>query len=124
MMLSLNFCQPMSPGGRGNCRRYRHQDWDKEGRGENCNKLPSAILEIEGGKSYEAFAIFITTTSQVAANDVVITITGKREGIKQATFIMSKIVKSNLHKLNTNSMSLSYKDVKTAKPKKAGVTVE
>ena len=61
---------------------------------------------------------------QVAANDVVITITGKREGIKQATFIMSKIVKSNLHKLNQNSMSLSYKDVKTAKPKKAGVTVE
>ena len=64
------------------------------------------------------------TLVQVAANDVVITITGKREGIKQATFIMSKIVKSNLHKLNQNSMSLSYKDVKTAKPKKAGVTVE
>ena len=61
---------------------------------------------------------------QVAANDVVITITGKREGIKQATFIMSKIVKSNLHKLNQNSMSLSYKDVKTAKPKIAGVTVD
>ena len=55
---------------------------------------------------------------------MVITITGKREGIKQATFIMSKIVKSNLHKLNQNSMSLSYKDVKTAKPKIAGVTVD
>ena len=81
-------------------------------------------LKIEGGKTNEAFAISIAITSQVAANDVVITITGKREGIKQATFIMSKIVKSNLHKLNTNSMSLSYKDVKTAKPKKAGVTVE
>ena len=87
-------------------------------------KILSAILKIEGDKTNEAFAIFITITSQVAANDVVITITGKREGIKQATFIMSKIVKSNLHKLNTNSMSLSYKDVKTAKPKKAGVTVE
>ena len=81
-------------------------------------------LKIEGGKTNEAIAIFIAIALQVAANDVVITITGKREGIKQATFIMSKIVKSNLHKLNTNSMSLSYKDVKTAKPKKAGVTVE
>ena len=89
-----------------------------------ANKLLLAISKNEGGKTNEAFAIFIAITSQVAANDVVITITGKREGIKQATFIMSKIVKSNLHKLNTNSMSLSYKDVKTAKPKKAGVTVE
>ena len=123
-MLFVNFCQPTCPGGRGNCRRYRYQDWNKKGRGKNCNKLPPAILKIGGGKTIEAFAIFTAITSQVAANDVVITITGKREGIKQATFIMSKIVKSNLHKLNTNSMSLSYKDVKTAKPKKAGVTVE
>ena len=120
----VNFCQPICPGGGGNCRRYRHQDWNKEGRGKNYNKLLLTTIKIEGDKTNEAFTIFIAITSQVAANDVVITITGKREGIKQATFIMSKIVKSNLHKLNTNSMSLSYKDVKTAKPKKAGVTVE
>ena len=86
--------------------------------------MQQIIISSFSSKTNEAFAIFTAITSQVAANDVVITITGKREGIKQATFIMSKIVKSNLHKLNTNSMSLSYKDVKTAKPKKAGVTVE
>jgi len=95
-------------------------------------KIPRGMLEYVvgmAGKVAEGIADDTGTRigikkAEVAANDVVITITGKREGIKQATFIMSKIVKSNLHKLNQNSMSLSYKDVKTAKPKKAGVTVE
>ena len=85
-------------------------------------RIENSSLESDQGSRIQNWNL--SCFLQVAANDVVITITGKREGIKQATFIMSKIVKSNLHKLNQNSMSLSYKDVKTAKPKKAGVTVE
>ena len=57
---------------------------------------------------------------EAGSRDVIITITGKREGIKQATFIMAKIVKSNIHKLNLSSSSLD----KTTKKKVAGITVE
>jgi hypothetical protein len=53
-----------------------------------------------------------------------ITLTGKRDGIKQATFIMSKIVKSNIHKLNLSSNTLTVRDKKIVKPKKAGLEVE
>ena len=37
---------------------------------------------------------------ELGAKDVFITITGKKEGIKQAQYIMANIVKSNMHKLN------------------------
>ena len=40
---------------------------------------------------------------ELGARDIFITITGKREGIKQAQYIMANIVKSNMHKLNLTS---------------------
>merc|ERR1719471_2727785 len=45
----------------------------------------------------------------MGARDVMITITGKREGVEQATFIMANIVKSNMHRLNLASSAVPDK---------------
>ena len=42
---------------------------------------------------------------EMGAKEVIITITGKRDGINQATFIMANIVKSNMHRLNLSSVA-------------------
>ena len=57
--------------------------------------------------------------AEVGATHVVITITGSNDGIRQATYIMSKIVKSNIHKLNLSASSLADHKPKL---KKAGIS--
>jgi hypothetical protein len=95
-------------------------------------KIPRGMLEyvvgmagkVVGGIADDTGTRIMIKKSEVGAKDVRITLTGKRDGIKQATFIMSKIVKTNIHKLNLSSNTLTVRDKKIAKPKKAGLEVE
>jgi len=93
-------------------------------------KIPRGMLEFVAGMSGRVIEGIADDTgtrcairkAEVGASEVVITITGTRDGIKQATYIMSKIVKSNIHRLNLSATSLS--DYKKPKQKKAGVSQE
>lgn len=74
-------------------------------------KIPRGMLEYVvgmAGKVIESIADDTQTRlmikkPELGARDIFITITGKREGIKQAQYIMANIVKSNMHKLNLAS---------------------
>merc|ERR1711936_440504 len=74
-------------------------------------KIPRGMLEYVvgmAGKVIESIADDTQTRlmikkPELGAKDVFITITGKRDGIKQAQYIMANIVKSNMHKLNLAS---------------------
>ncbi len=52
------------------------------------------------------------------ARDVFITITGRLEGIKQAQYIMSNIVKSNMHRLNLTAAIAKKEPEKKEEEKK------
>ena len=77
----------------------------------NQVKIPRGMLEFVvgmAGKVIESIADDTQTRlmikkPEIGAKDIFITITGKREGIKQAQYIMANIVKSNMHKLNLAS---------------------
>ena len=56
---------------------------------------------------------------EMGSKEVMITITGDREGLQQATFIMANIVKTNMHKLNLSaSASASLKKDKEKEKEK------
>lgn len=71
-------------------------------------KIPRGMLEYVvgmAGKVIESIADDTKTRlmikkPEMGSKDVFITITGRLEGIKQAQYIMSNIVKSNMHRLN------------------------
>jgi hypothetical protein len=52
------------------------------------------------------------------SRDVFITITGRLEGIKQAQYIMSNIVKSNMHRLNLTAAIAKKEPEKKEEEKK------
>jgi len=95
-------------------------------------KIPRGMLEYVvgmAGKVIESIADDTGTRlmikkPELGAKDVIITITGRREGIKEATYIMAKIVKTNQHKLNLSSGALVKQKDKTPKMKIAGISVE
>merc|ERR1712228_893627 len=93
-------------------------------------KIPRGMLEYVvgmAGKVIESIADDTQTRlmikkPELGAKDVFITITGKKDGIKQAQYIMANIVKSNMHKLNLVSgseSSSSGKNSENSKDKKA-----
>jgi len=98
-------------------------------------KIPRGMLEYVvgmAGKVIESIADDTQTRlmikkPELGSKDVFITITGKREGIKQAQYIMVNIVKSNMHKLNLLSGTEGGAGGKTGdtkedrKEKKAGI---
>lgn len=91
-------------------------------------KVPRGMLEYVvgmAGKVIESIADDTQTRlmikkPEIGVKDVFITITGKREGIKQAQYIMANIVKSNMHKLNLSS-GAGEEEKKKEKGKKAGI---
>lgn len=94
-------------------------------------KIPRGMLEYVvgmAGKVIESIADDTQTRlmikkPELGAKDVFITITGKRDGIKQAQYIMANIVKSNMHKLNLASGAEGCKgdSKEDRKEKKAGI---
>jgi len=87
--------------------------------GSSNVKIPRGMLEYVVGMAGKVIGSIADDTQtrihikkpELGAKDVQITITGKRDGIKQAQYIMANIVKSNMHKLNLTSGS-SSKDKK------------
>eukprot|EP00088_Acartia_fossae_P035033 TRINITY_DN3603_c0_g1_i12.p1 TRINITY_DN3603_c0_g1~~TRINITY_DN3603_c0_g1_i12.p1 ORF type:complete len:490 (-),score=161.34 TRINITY_DN3603_c0_g1_i12:26-1495(-) len=92
-------------------------------------KIPRGMLEYVvgmAGKVIESIAEDTKTRlmikkPEMGAKDVFITITGREDGLKQAQFIMAKIVKSNMHKLNltSNITATTSKDKEGGEEKKA-----
>ena len=76
-------------------------------------KIPRGMLEYVAGMAGKVIAGIADDTKtrimikkpEMGAKEVIITITGKRDGINQATFIMANIVKSNMHRLNLSSVA-------------------
>ena len=67
-------------------------------------KIPRGMLEYVAGMAGKVIS-GIADHDQEAGDglQVMITITGDREGLQQATFIMANIVKTNMHKLNLSA---------------------
>eukprot|EP00088_Acartia_fossae_P035031 TRINITY_DN3603_c0_g1_i1.p1 TRINITY_DN3603_c0_g1~~TRINITY_DN3603_c0_g1_i1.p1 ORF type:complete len:489 (-),score=158.45 TRINITY_DN3603_c0_g1_i1:291-1757(-) len=91
-------------------------------------KIPRGMLEYVvgmAGKVIESIAEDTKTRlmikkPEMGAKDVFITITGREDGLKQAQFIMAKIVKSNMHKLNlTSNITATTSKEKEGDEKKA-----
>jgi hypothetical protein len=64
------------------------------------------------------FLHLIFTEHFLIFRDVFITITGRLEGIKQAQYIMSNIVKSNMHRLNLTAATAKKEPEKKEEEKK------
>ena len=81
-------------------------------------KIPRGMLEYVAGMAGKVVSSIADDTQtrimikkpDMGARDVMITITGKREGVEQATFIMANIVKSNMHRLNLASTAVPDKE--------------
>ena len=88
-------------------------------------KIPRGMLEYVAGMAGKVVSSIADDTGtrimikkpEMGAKDVIITVTGKKEGLSQATFIMANIVKSNMHRLNLSSTSAAEKE-KDEKEKK------
>jgi len=78
-------------------------------------RIPRGMLEYVAGMAGKVVSSIADDTGtrimikkpEMGAKDAIITITGKKEGLNQATFIMANIVKSNMHRLNLSSLSSS-----------------
>ena len=89
-------------------------------------RIPRGMLEYVAGMAGKVVSSIADDTGtrimikkpEMGAKDVIITITGKKEGLKQATFIMANIVKSNMHRLNLSSTSAAEKDKDDKEKKK------
>ena len=88
-------------------------------------KIPRGMLEYVAGMAGKVVGSIADDTCtrimikkpEPQAKEVIITITGKREGVEQATFIMANIVKTNMHRLNLTAASSSNKDKDKEKEK-------
>jgi len=74
-------------------------------------KIPRGMLEYVAGMAGKVISGIADDTKtrimikkpEMGSKEVMITITGDREGLQQATFIMANIVKTNMHKLNLSA---------------------
>ena len=81
-------------------------------------KIPRGMLEYVAGMAGKVISSIADDTCtrimikkpEMGAKEVVITITGKRDGLNQATYILANIVKSNMHRLNLSSTADKNKD--------------
>lgn len=89
-------------------------------------RIPRGMLEYVAGMAGKVVSSIADDTGtrimikkpEMGAKDVIITITGKKEGLNQATFIMANIVKSNMHRLNLSSTASADKDKEKDKDEK------